>query len=76
MTTRVRSSFSDTVRREVGGKTDQWWDDEQVAVYDCQERLSNYTYVGVIDIDEFIVPQQDKSYQGLFVSMKDMLFQL
>ena len=46
----------------------QAWQDEQVAVYDCQERLFKYKYIGVTDIDEFIVPYAYTTIQELFVS--------
>jgi hypothetical protein len=34
----------------------QYWNDEQIALYDCQERTRNYDYVAVVDTDEFIIP--------------------
>ena len=60
--------FSDSPKREVGQKNAQAWNDEHVLVYHCYERLVNYRFVGIIDLDEFIVPRNDGNFEDLFVS--------
>ena len=60
--------FPDSPKREVGQKNAQAWSDEQVLVYYCYDRLVNYKYVGIIDLDEFILPHKDKNFEELFVS--------
>ena len=62
------SHFSDNPYRRVGQKNGQAWNDEQVVVYHCYDRLVNFKFVGVIDFDEFIVPHKDKNFPQLFVS--------
>ena len=42
----------------------QAWNDEQIAVFDCQERLKYYDYVAVIDTDEFVIPTATKSLKN------------
>ncbi|KAK3586216.1 hypothetical protein CHS0354_016692 [Potamilus streckersoni] len=39
--------------------------DEQILVYYCQDRLAGYSFIGVIDVDKFIVPQQDRNFKEL-----------
>ena len=34
----------------------QYWNDEQVLLFDCQERLRIYDYVAIMDTDEFLIP--------------------
>ncbi|XP_041364372.1 uncharacterized protein LOC121379787 [Gigantopelta aegis] len=45
---------------EYKDRIDEWQfrSDEQVAVFECQERLSGFSYVGVYDMDEVIVPER------------------
>ncbi|WAR08250.1 hypothetical protein MAR_018208 [Mya arenaria] len=52
-------------RRDVGVKNFNSWNDEQVAVFDCQSRLSGYTYTGLYDFDEFIYPKNAKNLKDL-----------
>jgi hypothetical protein len=42
--------------REVGEKVDQVWMDEQVIMMDCLTRLSDYKYITILDVDEYIIP--------------------
>ena len=44
----------DDPKRQVGEKAAQPFIDEQVAVYDCVERLKGFNYVGIIDFDEIV----------------------
>ncbi|XP_060551474.1 uncharacterized protein LOC132713042 [Ruditapes philippinarum] len=48
-----------------GMKTKEAWNIEQLVVHDCQGRLSGYQYVGVIDLDEFIVPVTDRNLETM-----------
>ena len=32
--------------------------DEQVTVFDCMDRLKNFDYVAIIDVDEIVVPRR------------------
>ncbi|KAL4231491.1 hypothetical protein ACF0H5_009069 [Mactra antiquata] len=50
-------------KHDVGAKTPEAWDNEQMVVYDCQTRLRLYEFVGIIDIDEYIVPMTDKNFK-------------
>lgn len=56
----------DNPYRRVGQKNGQAWNDEQVVVYHCYDRLINFKFVGVIDFDEFIVPHKDENFPELF----------
>lgn len=38
----------------------QSWNDEQIVLYDCQERLRNYDHIAVVDTDELIIPSTNK----------------
>ena len=40
--------------RQVGEKAAQPFIDEQVAVYDCLEKLKGFNFVGIIDFDEIV----------------------
>ena len=44
------------------------WEDEQITVFDCQERLSRFKYIALTDVDEFFVPYKDTTLPYLFVS--------
>ena len=71
MSTHIRSSiymFTDQIKAYIGVNVRQAWEDEQVAVYDCQERLFRYKYIGLTDIDEFIVPYAYTTLQEVIVS--------
>ncbi|KAL4233243.1 hypothetical protein ACF0H5_007927 [Mactra antiquata] len=47
--------------RQIGRKTPSVWQDEQVTVFDCAQRLQGYTYVAIIDLDEFLLPRKHKN---------------
>ena len=61
-------AISDQVKSYISVNVPQAWQDEQVTVYDCQERLFRYKYIGVTDIDEFIVPYAYATLQEVIVS--------
>ena len=61
--------FTENVKRYVGEKVPEAWNDEQVVVHDCQARLSGYNYVSVLDFDEFLVPMIDKNFEWMIVSI-------
>ena len=52
----------------IGVKNFQAWNDEQIPVFDCLEKLRGYKYLAVIDFDEYIMPQKDENWTTLFVS--------
>ena len=56
----AQSTFylTDAPVHQIGSKEVASWTDEQLTVYDCHSRLSGYGFVGVIDIDEFLLPKQ------------------
>ena len=49
--------FTDAPVHEIGDKVKASWTDEQLTVYDCHARLQGYDFIGVIDLDEFLVPK-------------------
>ena len=62
--------------REVGEKVDQVWMDEQVIMMDCLTRLSDYKYIAILDIDEYIIPNVDNfkdAWIHLLVSIISMM---
>ena len=61
---------TDVVARDVGVKIAQAFNDEQVALFDCMEKLTGYSLVGVLDIDEFLIPTPIgfPTWHNLFVS--------
>lgn len=59
--------FSDGKKRYVGVKNFQSWNDEQIAVYDCQGKLSGYKYMGLYDVDEYIHAPLDNDILSLMV---------
>ena len=52
----------------MGDKNSQAWQDEQVTVFDCQERLRGYSFVSVVDLDEFLLPLRDDNLREMMVS--------
>ena len=53
---------------KLGVKNFQAWNDEQLPVYDCLEKLRGYKYMAVVDFDEYIIPEKDDNWMTLFVS--------
>ena len=35
--------------------------DRQSAVFDCHDRMSGYTYIGIMDHDDFLVPSGNRT---------------
>ena len=54
--------------RDVGDKNVQAWQDEQVTVFDCQERLRGYSFITILDLDEFLLPLRDENLRDMMVS--------
>ena len=42
--------------------------DKQMLVFDAFERMFGYTYFGVIDYDEFLIPPNDMNLKQYMVS--------
>ncbi|KAL3836351.1 hypothetical protein ACJMK2_021784 [Sinanodonta woodiana] len=61
--------MKDKYRRLVGQKSMQAWNDEQVPVFDCLERLNGYKYMGILDVDEFILPANDTTIPRLLARL-------
>ncbi|XP_045207921.2 uncharacterized protein LOC123559869 [Mercenaria mercenaria] len=51
---------------QVGVKNMQAWNDEQIPVFDCLEKLKGYKYLAVIDMDEYLIPKEVKTWPQLF----------
>ena len=45
----------------------QVWNDQQVTVDDSFERCSGYEYFGIIDHDEFFIPEKQKNLRETLV---------
>ena len=66
------NEFSDKVLRSGGRQDDQSRSDKQLLVFDAFERMSGYTYFGVIDHDEFLIPSRNRSLKQLLVGLNLM----
>ena len=55
-------------KRRFHPPTSQSRSDKQLITFDSFEKMSGYTYFGVIDFDEFIIPSKDRSLKELLVS--------
>ncbi|KAL4228749.1 hypothetical protein ACF0H5_011792 [Mactra antiquata] len=58
-------SYPSNKEYQVGEKLRSYWEDEQVVVYDCYQRLSLYRYISIIDMDEFIVPRKHDNIKDM-----------
>ena len=62
------SQFSARYPRFIGQKYMMSYMDEQVTVFDCIQRFRRYTYVAIIDVDEFIMPKvRQPNYKVMMV---------
>ena len=60
--------------RDVGDKNAQAWQDEQVTVFDCQERQRGYSFISILDLDEFLLPLRDENLQDMTVRIYNIFF--
>lgn len=61
-------------RRKPGGKNTMAFQDEQVTVFDCIERFTNFRFVAIIDLDEFLVPAEAADSNGTWHTMLVRLY--
>ncbi|XP_053390443.1 uncharacterized protein LOC128553331 [Mercenaria mercenaria] len=59
------------MKREVGVKSPNVWQDEQVVVFDCYQRLHGYTYIAIVDLDEFLLPRRHKDIKGMMRNLTE-----
>ena len=43
--------------------------DNQLLIFDAFERMSGYSYFGIIDFDEFLIPSKNRSLKELLVRL-------
>ena len=60
--------ISGEVNRSFSPADNQCWSDETAIVFDVFERLIGYTYFGIIDHDEFLIPSRNRSLKQFVVS--------
>ena len=41
--------------------------DRQAAIFDCHDRMSGYTYIGIMDHDDFVIPSGNRTLKELMV---------
>ena len=58
---------SETITRHFHPPDDQSRSDKQLMIFDAFERMSGYTYFGIIDHDEFLIPSNNRSLKNLLV---------
>ena len=61
---------SDTIKRRFHPPSLQSRSDTQLLIFDAFERMSGYTYFGIFDYDEFLIPTNDRSLKDLLVSVQ------
>ena len=61
---------TDSPVHKIGDKVIASWTDEQLTVYDCHDRLRGYDFVGIIDLDEFVVPKHG-NFEQMMVSSSE-----
>ena len=69
-------SFMTGKSRDVGDKNAQAWQDEQVTVFDCQERLRGYSFISIVDLDEFLLPLRDENLRDMMVGIWNAVSQI
>ena len=57
----------DKVPRRYDIQDTQSASDKQLVIFDAFERMSGYTYFGVIDHDEFLIPSKNRSLKEMLV---------
>ena len=61
--------FLDAFPRKFEHGSAQLFNDLRVSVYDMYERMSGYTYFGIIDLDEFLIPAGNQTIKEMLVSL-------
>ena len=59
--------LSENIKRRFGPPDEQSRSDKQLLIFDAFERMSGYTYFGIIDHDEFLFPSKNRSLKHLLV---------
>lgn len=62
---------NDTYHRFPQAKNVMVWTDEQVTIFDCQERLNAYTYGVFLDVDEIVLPEKNSGQNSLKEYLKE-----
>ena len=62
-------SFTETFPRIIENAQVQFANDKQMMIFDSFERMSGYTYFGIIDTDEFLIPSVNRSIKQMLVSL-------
>ena len=70
----VFCSISDTIPRTFKHASGQLFNDLRLSVYDSFEKMSGYTYFGIIDFDEFLIPAGNKTIKEMLVGLFNSLF--
>ena len=65
----VTEFLLDLKRRDFNQPAPQKWNDNQMLIFDSFERMSGYTYFGIIDHDEFLIPSLNRSLKQMLVSL-------
>ena len=66
--------ISDSVKRIYHPPSAQSRSDKQLVMFDSFEKMSGYTYFGVIDFDEFLIPSKNRTLKALLVSFKENVY--
>ena len=59
--------FPDILPRDFQQKGELLFNDLQVVIKDSFERMSGYTYFGIIDLDEYLIPSRNRTLKELLV---------
>ena len=60
--------YSDRYPRGFTHAGGQLFNDLRLTVFDSFERMSGYTYFGIIDFDEFLIPTRNRTLKEMLVS--------
>ena len=66
--------ISDSFKRIYHPPSAQSRSDKQLVMFDSFEKMSGYTYFGVIDFDEFLIPSKNRTLKALLVSFKENVY--